>query len=271
MSIQLIQLALAVEDLTPAAKAVLMVLANHANDKHEAWPSTSRICRQTGFADRTVHRAVNALEAAGYISRERRFRDDGSQTSNIFRLNMTPEAMSPPSVILTGGSDTVTGEGVTECRGAPVTVAPHETSLNRKKEKTAGSASPSPTEKAFQDLWTNSTDTMRKRSSQKKAQAAFDKAIRSISPEQIVRALSAYLDGDADVSRSGGPGLHIWLADKLEHWHVPATDPAEKTDDQWRAIVSLHRQTGGWDDSLGPRPGEPGCLVPPALLLDVVA
>jgi len=271
MSIQLIQLALAVEGITPAAKTVLMVLANHANDKREAWPSTSRICRQTGLSGRTVHRAVNALEAAGYISRERRFRDDGSQTSNIFRLNMTPAAMSPPSVNLSGGSDTVTGEGATECRGAPVTVAPHETSLNPKKESTVRSAAPSQADDAFLKLWDTATEKMRRRSDQKRARAAFDAACRTTKPASLVAAMAAYLAGDADVGRTGGPGLHIWLASKWEHWHVPATDPADKTDDQWRPLVDLHRLTGRWEDSLGPAPGEPGCLVPAALLLDVVA
>lgn len=42
-------------------------------------------------------------------------------------------------------------------------------------------------------------------------------------------------------------------------------------DDNWRSALEIHRERGSWHDAWGPMPGEPGCRVPPQLLIEVVA
>ncbi|WP_419616153.1 helix-turn-helix domain-containing protein, partial [Thiolapillus sp.] len=51
--------------LAAPAKPVLVALAEHVSGEGRAcWPSVSRLARMTGYAERTVRRALRALEAA---------------------------------------------------------------------------------------------------------------------------------------------------------------------------------------------------------------
>lgn len=71
---------------SPTQKHVLLVLANHADDSGEAFPSTERLCHATGLSDRAVRQARTSLIAAGLLIRSSRF------TRNGVRLNMTARA-----------------------------------------------------------------------------------------------------------------------------------------------------------------------------------
>ena len=57
-------------------KLVLIVLANHCNDQDGnpkrglAWPSVTTSARETGSGRSTVNRALNRLEAGGFLTRE---------------------------------------------------------------------------------------------------------------------------------------------------------------------------------------------------------
>lgn len=51
--------------------------------------------------------------------------------------------------------------------------------------------------------------------------------------------------------------------------HVPATVPVtDWSDDRWSGALALFRDEGWWPEGLGPKPGEPGCRVPAAVLND---
>ncbi len=69
-------------------KAVLMYLANRYNEKEGyAWPSISRISRDTCFSVSTVNRALRSLEQAGLIAiRKQQLSVDGSEFSNRYYL-----------------------------------------------------------------------------------------------------------------------------------------------------------------------------------------
>ena len=77
--------------LAPRDRFVLYALADFANEDHEAWPSHRTIAEWTGFDKRTIVRALESLQEAGLIQRQRRARDDGSMTSNQYRLRVTPQ------------------------------------------------------------------------------------------------------------------------------------------------------------------------------------
>jgi hypothetical protein len=47
-------------------------------------------------------------------------------------------------------------------------------------------------------------------------------------------------------------------------------DPRSFTPGQWLKRLESHREGGDWLDMWGPRPGEPGCLVPPHLIVTPV-
>lgn len=79
----------------------------------------------------------------------------------------------------------------------------------------------------FAVAWLACTDQMRRRSSRPKAWAKW-RANPADGADKLA-ALRAYLKIDPDVQRTGGPGLHLWLADKLDEWLAEPTQTAAVT------------------------------------------
>lgn len=48
----------------------------------------------------------------------------------------------------------------------------------------------------------------------------------------------------------------------------PAPNVAEWSDDVWRSALSRFHDRGAWGGTMGPKPGEPGCLVPAHVLTE---
>ena len=68
-------------------KLVLLALADSANDDALCWPSRMTTAQKCGLSQRAVSGAVARLEAEGLVSRVPRFRENGSRTSDIVRVN----------------------------------------------------------------------------------------------------------------------------------------------------------------------------------------
>ena len=111
------------QPISATDKVVLLALADYANEHGLCWPSISSLVQRAHVGERTVQRALQSLEDAGFITRERRKRENGSDTSNIYRLclervcqdvsggvNLAPHHAGE-GVIQTGG------EGVTQTGG----------------------------------------------------------------------------------------------------------------------------------------------------------
>ncbi len=84
--------------LKPNIKFVLMALADACDDDGYCWPSVPTLARKTCLDDRSTQRILNQLKADGLLQTERRFRQDGSPTSNGYRLTLDPpgDILSPP-------------------------------------------------------------------------------------------------------------------------------------------------------------------------------
>ena len=83
---------------SPAGKAVLLMLANHANERHQCWPSSSALAESTELTKRTVLTQLAHLESLGLITRTARDRDDGSRASDVITLMVgTRAAVREPS------------------------------------------------------------------------------------------------------------------------------------------------------------------------------
>lgn len=68
MSVTMMGLAWYVKGLTPAQKAVLVALADHAHDDGtNVYPGVKRLCIKTSLAERTVRRALSDLRSKGII------------------------------------------------------------------------------------------------------------------------------------------------------------------------------------------------------------
>ena len=73
-------------DLPHRARTVYMYLRDRAGGG-SCWPGVKTIARDLHLSPRTVQRALNDLERAGYIERQRRHRENGSCTSNLYIMN----------------------------------------------------------------------------------------------------------------------------------------------------------------------------------------
>lgn len=72
--------------LPPTPKAVLISLADQANDQGGCWPALQTICERTCLGERAVRNALRWLEQAGLLTCEARRRKSGEMTSNFYTV-----------------------------------------------------------------------------------------------------------------------------------------------------------------------------------------
>ena len=73
-------------DLPHRARTAYMYLRDRAGGGI-CWPGVKTIVRDLHLSPRTVQRALNDLDRAGYIQRQRRYRNNGSCASNLYIMN----------------------------------------------------------------------------------------------------------------------------------------------------------------------------------------
>ena len=73
-------------DLSHRARSVYMYLKDHANNEGKCWPGIRTIAAELGLSRSTVKRALDDLYKAGLVSKEHRWRENGSLTSNLYQL-----------------------------------------------------------------------------------------------------------------------------------------------------------------------------------------
>ena len=88
-------------DVPPREKLMLILIASHANDEGECFPSQTTLAYRSGLSRRTVLRSLADLEERGIITRRQRRRPDGSRSSDTIRLNVHGAPVRPP---LAGGN-----------------------------------------------------------------------------------------------------------------------------------------------------------------------
>lgn len=72
--------------LTKRATLVIFYLINRADQELTCFPSVGTIAKECNISTRTVQRALNDLEEAGFLERESRFHDKGGQRSNLYKI-----------------------------------------------------------------------------------------------------------------------------------------------------------------------------------------
>lgn len=73
-------------DLSHRAKAVLFYLKDHVDSEGKCWPGIRTIAGELGLSRSTVKRALGELVEVGVVEKERRWRENGSFTSNLYRI-----------------------------------------------------------------------------------------------------------------------------------------------------------------------------------------
>jgi DNA-binding MarR family transcriptional regulator len=76
------------EGLSPAAKLVLILLADWADESGMAWPKQRTIAEKAGLSLRTVRDIVTLLEKLGHIRRIQTRRRDGRRGVDNYKLSL---------------------------------------------------------------------------------------------------------------------------------------------------------------------------------------
>lgn len=109
MSVQAITWALEQTVGSPTGKVILLCLANYADKQGACFPGHKTIADECEVSVRSVAEWMAKLEALGLIARSRRFRNNGSRTSDsiILRLPwLAPTTSSEPSAEFAHGTQT---------------------------------------------------------------------------------------------------------------------------------------------------------------------
>ena len=100
MSMKALLWSIAQQDLTPAEKLTLIILADRYNvDSNECWPSKSRIAKDTGLSEATLKRTINSLIDKGLISREERADSKGRKISNVYTFHIPKDEREKLTII----------------------------------------------------------------------------------------------------------------------------------------------------------------------------
>lgn len=81
---------------SPAAKLVLLKLADHSDVRGYSWPSVGRITRETGLSERTVRKCLRLLEQVSLIQIERRVQGKRQTTNGYYLAIGSVDKPAPP-------------------------------------------------------------------------------------------------------------------------------------------------------------------------------
>ena len=74
------------QGLSHRAKVVYIYLKDHANLECTCWPGINTIAAGQNLSRSTVKRALDDLVKAGLVEKSNRWRENGSLTSNLYRI-----------------------------------------------------------------------------------------------------------------------------------------------------------------------------------------
>jgi hypothetical protein len=114
-----------------------------------------------------------------------------------------------------------------------------------------------------------------KRGRQRSGKASLDRAVAAVlrkgaDPARVLAGIRGCYASD-DFAEQFAPGVHRVLSTGQWEAFAEGDDAGSRTagwgDDEWRTALAILRERDQWDPVWGPRPGEPGCRIPPNLLL----
>lgn len=239
-------------DLT--ANAVLMILAEAADNEGKTFVGQETIAARLDTARLTVNRAMKRLEVRGLIVRSPRRRADGYRSSDLIRLTLCDGSLRDAGLRNNEAESHVSQSDSLTPSMNPQTV-------------------PSPKAKgypeAFEALW-KAYPHFRGRSDKAKSYKTYTR-LGEEERAGLAGAIDAFRATPA-ASKDGGQyvkAFERWLTS--EQWRdftAPETPSPGKPDDSidWALRLSLWREHGSWPASWGEKPGREGCQVPREVL-----
>ena len=189
-------------------------------------------------------------EASAGAIRQRRYRErKASRVTSPASPIVTSDAPSPKD-IPTSSSTSSLDQNPNPPPLKPPALAKPETDFDRFWRAYPSKVSKRAAEKSYRRA--------RARADEAAILAGVERAKRSRKwREGFIQNPATWLNGDG------------WLDE--EPSEAPATAPsavADWPDSRWRAALEQFAESRGWSDALGPKPGEPHCRAPPAILAE---
>jgi len=78
-------------NLPSRAKQLMFYFINRANAEGTCFPSVGTIASDCGISERTIQRTMKVLLKEGFVIKENRYRDNGGQSSNLYKLQIKTE------------------------------------------------------------------------------------------------------------------------------------------------------------------------------------
>jgi DNA-binding Lrp family transcriptional regulator len=243
------------------AKFVLVAICNYANEEDRAWPSHAAIARLTGLSKRTIQNSIQKLEDWGIIKRDRRDRENGSETSAMVSIDLET------SWIVKGGIATAAIGGVQQLpRGiaADSTLEtkdkPQGKALNRSKKDEAYSED-------FLALWQQYPRT---RNTSKKDAWNFYRVMTDEKQEMVRRAVPLFAAAMRAEARTEDKIMHMirFLRGGVYETVAPPLAPAAAggaakpfwetaTRQDWVSVLRQWSMNWNWKAYWGPEPENP--------------
>jgi hypothetical protein len=258
MSVQAITWAIQQDIPSSSQKLVLICLANYADSDGVCFPGQKKLAEDASMTDRSIRTALAGLEAAGLICRQRRQREDGSRTSDEYRL-LTNRKNLPQGGEPTGKntSDLPEKTGQTNRKNLPGNEPVREPSDTQKRVREENLD-----QEILESIWQAYPNGGKVSASPANLPFMLTRPVQWLGSSQaVLQAVKGYA-AECRKEDTKPKSLANFLADRalLERYASPAASGTN-----WRGELILFRDYGDWRPD-GPEPGKPGCKAPPDLL-----
>ena len=101
MSIELLNKAFKLSNISPTKKLILVILCNYADENGSCYPSYKHIAKVCGLQTiKSVRNAIKEFEEMGILRIQHRKKEDGGFTSNRYFINFNPICLEDSRVVI---------------------------------------------------------------------------------------------------------------------------------------------------------------------------
>lgn len=209
------------------AKIVLVMLAHHANDLGACYPGQDTLAAECCITTRSVGIHLAYLESRGYLTRTKRFRENGSRTSDLITLDLTdlrlgerPEESSPGVRTLPEHSAVAVAD---HPKNLPVVNGHHPKILQSPPEESSPPELTGELKESYPQKTTSSSEGVARPKASSKKKANGKPAVPNERVEELVEALG---EGFGYVPAEGSREWVYWrrIAVDLERDYQPAPE-----------------------------------------------
>lgn len=219
--------AYAVEEVTGAAKVVLVAISHRTDDRtHKTIVGQSTIAAMIGAGGKTVQRALGALEDGGWITRSPRFRKDGPRTSDEITVKLDQRTDRPQVDMTTGRYDQESDSPRPTDSESPTTgqIVPAYKDGHSEGHSEGNSVPPMSPVLVVLDRFDDFYSAWPRKVAKPAARKAWDKAIQRADPATIIAAAIAYRDNPGIPDTQYIPHASTWL--NQDRWNDQLPRPA---------------------------------------------